>query len=73
MFMQWLLEDEDLEDEVAILQKLLIKDYNNGCLTSVNNVKDVLLHFLNKHPKIYAEIRDTFASALRAYDKEMKQ
>jgi hypothetical protein len=73
MFMQWLIENEDLEDEVEVLQKTLLKDYNNGCLPGVSSVKDVLVHFLNKHPNVYLGIRDSFALAIRAYDKELKK
>ena len=73
MFMVWLMEQEDRDDSVAVLQKTLFKDFNNGCLPKIVTVKDVLSHFLDHHPKHYLAVRDSFALALRAYDKEMKQ
>jgi len=73
MFMVWLMEQEDRDDNVAVLQKALFKDYNNGCLPTLSNLKGVLTHYLDKHPVSFVTVREQFIEALRAYDKESKQ
>ena len=73
MFMAWLLEQDDRDDEVSRLYKAIFKDYNNGCLPSMTRTKDVLLHFLNRHPHKYIEIRNLFVVALKVYDSEAKR
>lgn len=71
MFMAWLLEQEDRDDEVSDLYKALFKDYNNGCLSTLSNLKEVLLHFKDKHPSRFEPIREQFVLAIRAYDKDI--
>ena len=69
--MAWLMEQDEGDDQVAQLARLLFKDYNNGCLPMLNNVRKVLLHYIDKHPARVPEIRDLFVVAIRAYDKEI--
>lgn len=72
MFMAWLMEQEDRDDEVTVLYKTLFRDYNNGCLPAMIKLKDILEHFMNKHPHKYVEVREQFVTAIKVYDKETK-
>jgi|APGre2960657404_1045060.scaffolds.fasta_scaffold472488_2 hypothetical protein len=68
MFMVWLMEQEDRDDEVGDLQRLIHRDFNNGCLPPPKSVKSVVEHFINHHPERFIEIRQNLIAAIKAYD-----
>ena len=68
MFMQWLMEQEDREDQVGSLYRLIYKDHNNGCLSGIGSVKHVIKHFIDIHPKQFIEFRENLAVAIKAYE-----
>ena len=68
MFMVWLMEQEDRDDEVGDLQRLIHRDFNNGCLPPPKTTKAVIEHFINKHPDRFIEVRQWFVEAIKAYD-----
>ena len=68
MFMPWLMEQEDREDDIGALYHMIYKDYNNGCLGSIRTIKGVLEHFLNRHPNQFIIVREYFITALKAYE-----
>lgn len=70
MFMVWLMEQEDREDSVGDLQRLIYRDYNNGCLPSPKSIKAVVEHFINNHPDRFLEIRTNLVEAIKAYDSQ---
>ena len=68
MFMQWLMEQDDRDDEVGSLYKLIYSDRNNGCLNSVASIKHVAQHFINNHPKQFIIFRSYLVEAIKAYE-----
>lgn len=68
MFMQWLMEQEDREDEIGELYKLIYRDHNNGCLSGLKNVKHVVQHFINVHPNQFLDFRQNLVVAIKAYE-----
>ena len=66
--MVWLMEQDDREDAVGDLRKLLFADYNNGCLPQVSSAKSVAVHFLDHHPKQFLFFRDLLEKAIKAYE-----
>ena len=71
MFIIWLMDQEDREDEIGALRELLYKDYNNGCLSTLTDLKEMGIHFLEKHPDRYFDIISMFSSALKTYDQPL--
>jgi hypothetical protein len=68
MFMQWLMEQEDRDDSVGSLYKLIYNDRNNGCLNSVASMKYVIQHFINVHPNQFIILRSYLVDAIKAYE-----
>jgi hypothetical protein len=68
MFMVWLMDQEDREDAVGDLYRLIYTDYNNGCLPRINSSKAVAIHFLDHHPNQFILFRDLLTEAIRAYE-----
>ena len=71
MFMVWLMDQEDRDDEIGALRKLLYKDYNNGCLPSITDPKVIGLHFFTKHESVYWDVLSMFSKALKTYDQPL--
>ena len=71
MFMTWLMEQEDRDDEIGMLYKTIRSDYNNGCLPSVTNLKEIGIHFINRHPEKFFDMREWIAVSIRAYDEPL--
>ena len=71
MFLIWLMDQEDRDDEIGALRALLYKDYNNGCLSSLTDLKEMGVHFLVKHPDRYMDVISMFSSALKTYDQPL--
>jgi len=67
MFTTWLSEQDDRSDVVGDLSRLVSSDINNGCMPHVRNPQDIVRHVFNKHPKLYMQIREVLASALKEY------
>lgn len=68
MFMQWLMEQYDRDDEISALVHTISVDYNNGCLGSVTDFLYVGKHFKTMHPDTFYEMQDQFALAIKTYD-----
>jgi hypothetical protein len=68
MFMQWLMEQYDRDDEISALQNTIYVDYNNGCLGSVSDFRTVGMHFKTHHSDIFYEMQGQFATAIKTYD-----
>ena len=68
MFMQWLMEQDDRDDEIGSLYKLIYSDRNNGCLNSVASIKHVAQHFINNHPNQFIVFRSYLVEAIKAYE-----
>jgi hypothetical protein len=71
MFITWLMEQEDRDDEVGMLYKVIYTDHNNGCLPTVTNLKDIGIHFINRHPEKFFDMREWIAVAIKAYDEPL--
>ena len=67
MFMYWLMEQEDRDDEIGVLYRTIFKDYNNGCLSAVTDLKKIAEHFISHHPATFFDMKDQIALALKAY------
>lgn len=68
MFLVWLMDQEDRDDQIGDLRSLLAKDYNNGCLPSLTDLKVIGTHFLSKHPDTYMKVINMFSAAIKTYD-----
>lgn len=68
MFMPWLLEQEDREDEIGSLSRLIYQDHNNGCLNGLNSMKSVIKHFIDVHPNQFLTFRENLVIAIKAYE-----
>jgi hypothetical protein len=68
MFMPWLLEQEDRDDEIGYLYKMIYADHNNGCLNSLSSMKYIINHFINVHPKQFLLLRSHLIMAIKAYE-----
>jgi len=68
MFMPWLLEQEDRDDEIGLLYKMIYTDHNNGCLNSLSSMKHIIHHFINVHPKQFLTLRSYLVVAIKAYE-----
>jgi hypothetical protein len=67
MFMAWLMEQDDREDEVGALVRVIFRDYNNGCLSKLTSVGDIFDHFEAKHPKAFPEVKEYLAMGMDLY------
>ena len=66
--MQWLMEQDDRDDEIGALYTLIYNDRNNGCLNHVCSAKQVIHHFINVHPKQFLLFRSYLIEAIKAYE-----
>jgi len=68
MFMYWLLQQEDRDDEIGLLYKMIYTDHNNGCLNTLSNMKLIIQHFISVHPKQFLLLRSYLVVAIKAYE-----
>lgn len=61
-FLGWLEDQPELQ-----ITKLIIMDYNNGCLSPVRSVKELIDHFDTKHPVHGKRISKLIVDAFIAY------
>ena len=67
MFMIWIADQEDRDDDAGVLSRFIFKDYNNGCLPGRTSTLQVLEHFKYKHPDVFIETRDLMIKAMDLY------
>lgn len=68
MFMQWLMEQDDRDDEISALVHTIYVDYNNGCLGTISDFRLVATHFKIHHSDLFYDMQDQFAIAIKTYD-----
>jgi hypothetical protein len=68
MFMQWLMEQYDRDDQISALRHTIYVDYNNGCLGSVSDLLIVGTHFKTHHPDVFYKMQNQLAIAIKTYD-----
>lgn len=67
MFMMWLMDQSDRDDDAGVVSRFIFKDYNNGCLGSLTSTLTVLEHFKERHPKLFFETRELMIKAMDIY------
>ena len=65
-FISWLEQQNDLR-----ITRLLMRDYNNGCLPPVKNVAQLRKHFIDKHYMNSTSILALIEDAFVAYKEEL--
>lgn len=73
MFMVWLLDQYDRDDEIGALVRVINKDYNNGCLTNLSSVGAIFDHFGEYHPKAFEEVKEYLATSMDLYIQQNKK
>jgi hypothetical protein len=62
------MEQDDRDDEIGSLYKLIYNDRNNGCLNHICSTEQVIQHFINIHPKQFILFRSYMVEAIKAYE-----
>lgn len=65
-FIGWLEEQPELQ-----ITKIIMLDFNNGCLRPVRNAKELREHFETKHPYNGKAINTLLAAAFQAYKEDL--
>jgi hypothetical protein len=73
MFTSWLLEQDDREDSVGRLSRLVQADYSAGCASLYKDAVAWKVHFEQKHPKKFGVLLELLSDAYVEYCTEFSE
>ena len=73
MFMKWLMDQDDRDDQISALRHTIYVDYNNGCLGSINSLTVMVEHFKTNHPDAFFTMVNQLSAAIKTYDDPLDQ